>query len=108
MYGLVKGTDVSFLSGAELEQVCIGLYQVILNFDKGVSISLECKYQVNGKVGDVIGLVQLLGHRILVPMNEGGGEIILQFTNGGVVIIHDSNLDAESYQITAPGKQIIV
>lgn len=108
MYGLTKETDIGFLSDLELEQVCIGLYQVILHFDKDVSICLECEYEVDSKINDVMGLVRLLGNRVVLSINRGEGEIALQFSNGSVVVIQDSNLDTESYQIIAPGKQIIV
>ena len=41
MYGLNPEINLSFLVGRELLQVCIGIHQVQLHFDKDVSISIE-------------------------------------------------------------------
>lgn len=109
MYGLPKQTDLSFLANLELIQVCIGIYQVILHFDKETSISLECEYQVNGKTKDLIGLVSLLGQHIIdVTIQDEKGEIVLKFSQEGVLVFRDSNLNYESYQIMGQGKALIV
>ena len=50
MYGLKQETDLTFLATAELQQVCVGLYQVILNFSNDTTISIESEYEVDGKV----------------------------------------------------------
>lgn len=108
MFGLTTATDISFLSGVKLEQVCVGLCQVILNFSSEVSISIEGEYEVDGNVADLMGLVRLLGKRLTHPINRGEGILELAFSNGIVLIIRDSNPNGESYQVTARDRQIIV
>jgi len=41
MFGLPSDFDASFLEGAMVLQVCIGLHEVILNFDGDISITIE-------------------------------------------------------------------
>lgn len=118
MYGLSIETDVSFLINRELIQVCIGLYQVILNFDESVSISLECDFEHlfqnetlienNTLPTSASTLLKLLGAKISDINNQGNGNLELVFSNDSVLRIFDSNEDEESYQIVFDGKEIVV
>ena len=44
MYGLKKEIDLSFLTGRELTQVAIGLYQARFGFDEDVAVSVEAEF----------------------------------------------------------------
>ena len=48
MYGLSEDEDLSFLIDRELGQVCVGKFQVNLNFDNQTSISIECEFSFRG------------------------------------------------------------
>jgi hypothetical protein len=108
MYGLSPQTDLSFLADRELLQVCFGLHQVTLNFECETSVSIESNYFMNGVSRDRAALCSLLGHRVSAARNVGDGSVDLVFSSGDRLYILDSNKDYESYQIVAPGIQIIV
>jgi hypothetical protein len=44
MYGLRKDINLSFLDGGQLEQVAIGVRQVIFGFDENVRITAYSKF----------------------------------------------------------------
>jgi hypothetical protein len=118
MYGLNKNTDLSFLIQRQLEQVAIGLHQVQLNFDQDVSISLECQFDHISNGESLItsknlphsasSLLQLIGSKICEVENPGNGNIENIFSDQSIVKIFDNNESYESYQISAPGINLIV
>ena len=44
MYGLTNDIDLSFLTGREVQQVAIGVYQVQFGFDEDVTIAVESEF----------------------------------------------------------------
>jgi len=117
MYGLQKDVNLKFLNKRELLQVCVGLFQVILNFDEDVSISIEGRFEfvLEGRSTERAQLpeaaspiLRFLGSRISDVRVQDGGTLELAFSNGAVLRLYDSNLDAESYQISGPAKLIVV
>ncbi len=118
MHGLDKNTDLSFLIERELGQVAIGVYQVQLNFDKDISIYLECQFDhiSNGKSlitskklpYSASSLLQLIGLKIIRVENHGNGNIEIVFSDQSVVKVFDNNESYESYQITGPDIELIV
>ncbi len=118
MYGLNKNIDLSFLIDRQLEQVAIGLYQVQLRFDQDASISLECQFDhiSNGESlitsknlpSSASSFLQLIGSKIVRVENHGNGNIEIIFSDQSVVKVFDDQKSYESYQITAPGIELIV
>jgi hypothetical protein len=121
MYGLnSKDTDLSFLLYKEVQQVCIGLYQVILNFDSDVSISVECRVAhhlgEDGKVEEWSpsgsasrsSLPLLLGSRISDVTVVGRGTLRIVFSNRNTLLLYDESDEHESYQISYGGRLIVV
>jgi hypothetical protein len=109
MFGLERDVDLSFLRGRECIQVCVGLYQVILHLDESIHLSIESTCQLNGKVVKTYGrLCSLLGQEVVAVRQEGGGSLVMTFNKGDVLEITDDNPGTESYQISAPGVDIIV
>jgi len=118
MFGLSENNDLSFLTGKEVIQVCVGVYQTILAFDGDTSISLECDFQLTRAPGtkdkedacssSPQGILTLLGSKITDVTNEGGGTLTLQFSDGSTFRILDSNREYESYQIAHPAGIIVV
>ena len=112
MHGLPACTDLSFLDGRTLLQVCVGLYQVILKFDEDVSISIEGKFKVvqAGKTQrknkalplSASVLLRLVGQTIKRVEGEPSGTLFLDFGDGNTLIILDSNREFESYQVVHP------
>ena len=109
MYGLPTDTDLSFLNDCELNQVCVGRNEVILNFNGGdVSIYVGGEYDIDGTGGTPKDLFRFLGFRITTVSNAGNGTIHLSFADVGRISIHDSEPHYESYTINAPEKCIVV
>jgi hypothetical protein len=117
MYGLAKNEDLKFLLSKRLDQISVGLFQILLNFENGVSISIECVFEctVDGKLirgnnhpQSASLLFPFLGENIQAFSVESEGILKLEFSHGGVLTLYDSNPDSESYQINGTGKSIIV
>src|SRR5207237_8419413 len=67
MYGLPSNTDLSFLVGRQLAQLCLGQYQAQLRFDGDVTISLEGEFSLDGQrrpISEAHVLYVLLGLEI--------------------------------------------
>ncbi len=122
MYGLAKEKDLGFMLNKELLQVCIGLNEVLLNFDAEMSILLQCPYEVipssglrgrladqpQHQAGSAVSLLPLIGSKIAGVENQGEGRLVLFFSNGSSLIIQEDDAPYESYQITTPEQRIIV
>ena len=108
MYGLPNHTDLSFLRGRELQQVCFGRWQVILHFDGAVSISIESLYEIDAQPADRLKMLELIEARVLEASAAGHGAIKIRFADGRTLQILDSKQEFESYRISAPGINIIV
>jgi hypothetical protein len=120
MYGLKKEIDLSFLTGRELIQLAIGVYQIQFSFDEGVRISVESEfryfdgqaewtwrpepgsYSIAARAGALLGAtIDSFGSHI-------DGTLTLAFSNQHCLTLLDSSQEYESYEITRPGQTIIV
>ena len=120
MYGLKKEIDLSFLSGRELIQVAVGLYQTVFRFDEDVAISVEGGFNYFDGQAEWIwrpepGAAQIAGRTVAllgaaIESFEGheDGTLILAFSNGQRLTILDNSKEYESYDITRPGHTIVV
>jgi hypothetical protein len=118
MYGIINNLDWSFLIGKELLQICISLYQLSLRFNGDVSINIECEFEHVSLAanslpaaklsGTAVTLVSLLGARITAVSKQGVKTLGIEFSNGEMLMIHDSNDSYESFSINAPGKEIVI
>ena len=63
MYGLSDDVNLSFLVGRELQQICVGLYQVQLNFDENTWVHMESALRVTTPTGEEI-LIEDLRHAV--------------------------------------------
>jgi len=120
MYGLKKEIDLSFLTGRELIQLAIGVYQVQFGFDEDVRISVESEFRYfdgqaewtwrpePGSSSIAARAVALLGATIESFGSNIDGTLTLAFSNQHRLTILDSSKEYESYDITRPGHTIIV
>jgi hypothetical protein len=119
MYGIDKTISFNFLIGKELLQLCIGLYQLILNFTDQLIISAECNLRLEYPDGSVIEvscdspelagrLTCLLGRTIETIKTDVNGELNLVFFGGFQLSIIDSNEDEESFIITMGNHEMVV
>jgi hypothetical protein len=120
MYGLNRDIDLSFLKGREVEQIAIGVYQIMFAFDEDVRISVEGRFSYfdgqrewvwepePGASQIAAQTVTLLGATIEKFEGHANGTLELVFSNGCRLTILDSSSQYESYNITRPGQTIIV
>jgi Family of unknown function (DUF6188) len=120
MYGLRNDIDLSFLNGRLVEQVAIGVYQIIFGFDEDVRISVYFEYSYFDGLDESVwkpepGFAQiaartvaLLGATVQSFEGREDGMLTLTFSNGHRLTIPDSSKEYESYDITRPGETIIV
>ena len=120
MYGLRNGTDLSFLSGRSVEQIAIGVYQIVFGFDEDVRISVYFEFHYFDGQAEWIWrpepgcafvaarAVALLEATIETLESNRDGTLTLAFSNGHRLTILDSSKEYESYDITRPGQTIVV
>jgi hypothetical protein len=116
LYGLDAKVDLSFLIGAELEQVAIGEYQIQFNFDGTRSLSVENAFAISdngararfeGAPAGAAAAVSLLGRKVVSEIHTNSGDLRLEFEGNGVLELADGSTQYESYQITH-GEEIYV
>jgi hypothetical protein len=119
MYGLDMTIDLSFLIGREAVQIAIGQFQVIFAFDENVSISVESEFRLMSPAGDVstwqpratqtaAAALRLVGSKVEKVSGQKDGTLTLTFSGGDVLTILDSSKEYESYDISCPGRTIVV
>jgi hypothetical protein len=117
MYGLTSEVDLSFLAGAQLEQVAVGQNEVILNLSSRISIMIASDLRLSrpDDPGDPItdsptagaALLVLLGATVL-KATGADGTLTLGWSDGSTLAIFDSWPNYESYTITYQGGVIVV
>jgi hypothetical protein len=119
LYGIPKDTDLSFLIGREVEQVCIGVFQVQFHFDQDVSIFVTGSFRYIDESGSAYEWLpknhnlaartaNLLGLFVTDLTAEPSGTLTLAFSNAAKLIIFDDSKQYESYEIRKPGLTIVV
>jgi hypothetical protein len=120
VYGLSKDIDLRFLNQRQVEQVAVGVYQVIFGLDEGVRISVEGQFRYfdgqaewtwkpePGAEQIAARTVALLGATIESFESHEDGTLALLFSNGHRLTILDTSKEYQSYDITRPGQTIVV
>lgn len=119
MYGLPLDTDLRFLEERALQQVCIGANEAILNFDDGVSLTIQTDVAHMSPEGNLIALyrsilpsvptlVGLINATVKNARAMSPGTLVLRFSTGDVLEIYDSSTEYESYQVWHGSDVIIV
>jgi hypothetical protein len=111
MYGVPDGLDLSFLHGAELIQVCLGLSQIQLHFLPDGNISVEGEWELLGADGAIFDrsepsprsrafqLHRLLGKQVVQTQVTPPTSVTLRFEGGDLLRIFDSSTQYESFSI---------
>ena len=118
MYGLPVDTDLSFLAGATLLQVCVGENEVILNLNSSSSVMIAssvCFLQPDGTLSTLdnaprLGqaVLPLLGQHVTSVSVVAPGTLRLMWSSGQVTEILDSWREYESYTITHGDRVLVV
>ncbi|HVZ18816.1 MAG TPA: hypothetical protein VG897_16995 [Terriglobales bacterium] len=117
MYGIPEATDLAFLLGKAVEQVCLGRFQTQVHLDDA-NISIECRhilYRVDS-LKEVLwerdefpseGISVLLGQTLSAVTNGSNGALEFAFSNGDRLSLFDDSEQYESFQITCGDRHII-
>ncbi len=118
MYGLPGNLDLEFILEREVIQIAIGVYQVIMAFDKQLKISIEGEFEYITKEGRLTWkptetqvaakTVGLLGATVQSVNPQANGTLELGFSNSDRLVLKHPNPQYESYQIVTPVKTIVV
>ena len=91
-------------------QICIGLYQIILNVSDDISISIESNFSVIDAVGtkEVVNppyhrssaILMLLDKNLLGASFVESGNLVLTFSDGFKIEIEKGDQEYESFQIS--------
>jgi hypothetical protein len=118
MYGVPLDLDLSFLHGAELIQICLGLYQLQFHFHPTGLISVEGEWELVNSDGLRIDgwhdgpdrppyqLRALLGQRVADSVLSAPEWFALRFEGGDTLRVFDDSTQYESFQIH-PGNIIV-
>jgi hypothetical protein len=118
MYGLPSGTNLDFIKDAILIQACFGPFDLILNFDQNVSISIWSSVAV-GRIGTNLlrhkssreisrKILRLLNRPVLNIEWTPSGTVSLKFEGNDLLEFYDDNEAYESYTISSPAGLIVV
>lgn len=115
MLGVPADFDPAPLIGAVLFQVCGGEHELILRFDRHVSVTVEGDLVVRSGDTDVRGapsaeavaLIMGFLSREIVAIQHDPGSVTFEFPNGSVQLL-DSERHYESFQIQIGDVSIVV
>lgn len=102
------------LAGHALMQICVGEYQVVMNFDGDVSVAVETELSTpsadwrRGLAPPDAGsrLIPFLGRSVAKASIEEG-DLVIEFERGGSVKVRVADDGYESCQIHGPGFALI-
>lgn len=117
MYGLNKNEDLGLMIGATLTQICAGENEIILNFDKSVSVTILSDFAVSMR-GDgavryedprrgAVSLMDLIGHELTGVRATDTGGVFLEFGSHSLELFDTSN-EYESFWLQLADKQVVV
>jgi hypothetical protein len=121
MYGLPNDVDLDFLIGRTVDQVAIGIHEVIFGFDEDIRITVYQEFRYfDGQTESIwrpeeVGsslmagrTAALLGYPVENIDRHANGMLALTFANKSRLTIIDSSKEYESYDITRPGETIVI
>jgi hypothetical protein len=118
MNGFPPNVDLGFISGRQLIQVCVGLHDLILNFDENVRLLVTSCISVSDAQGpdkrfedfrDAVGEVaRALGEKVRSAEAEDDRTLRIEFENGVWMRVFDDSDQFESFVIHGPSGEIIV
>ena len=114
MHRIEKNTNLSALAGKSVEQICIGVHQVILRLEDDLYISIEgnFSFETQARQEDyrtsAKAFADLLDHRIVDAEVLCDDAVGFKFSNGTMLTIFDSSDYYESFQIKLPDRLLVV
>jgi hypothetical protein len=112
----VAATDVSFFSQSFLTQVCLGVSDIILNFNRpNISITTQAGFQCIIS-GEILKHPVEEGHLLRPFLNQDVvsakwaemGTLVISFEGGDEIHLLDDTDQFESFTVTHAGNTIVV
>lgn len=118
MYRLSIDSDLTCFIGVNLLQVCVGVNELILNFENDVIVTVLSRYSICTHGGEPtvyddtragLGAVVALLHDVVVRAcaTDAGG-LLLEFRGGTTLTLFDGNDRYESFWIKNGASTIVV
>ncbi len=119
MYGFPPSEEFAALTDRELTQLCIGEYQIRLNFDGDVTLSIQSVFTHSAAPpSDLSGdfsfprsgstLTSLLGAKVVSATTIPPESLTIEFSNGESLTVYDNDPSYEALQFDGPGTSVIV
>ena len=117
MHRISENTDLSALTGKNVEQICIGVHEVILNLEDDLYITVEGDFSFGGEEtvekeidfrSAANAFADLLAHTIVDAKVLRNDAVVFSFSNGTNLTVFDSSDHGECFQIKLPDRLIIV
>jgi Family of unknown function (DUF6188) len=107
MYKLPTDLELSFVTGAQLLQVCVGQNEVIVNFDRNIRITILSEIEVsvaapaesNTRSARIAALLDLLGAQVVHAAITAAGALVVRFESGTTLEVLEDNECYESFWI---------
>lgn len=119
MHGFPGSEHFTILTGRELVQLRIGLYNLQFVFDKDVSLSVEGVFVHSHSADEnsplifsfkqsIATLTSIIGSTVISATSNTPEKLTIHFSNGENFSVFDSNPMSESVHLIAPGVSLIV
>jgi len=126
MYGIAPGTDIGFLQGRTLQQICFGAHDVQFHFDERCTVFVESSIRIQNIEGaeefyvvrrreeeaasfaKAPSLLAFLNDTISAVAWKGDGTLTLTFEVAGTLQVYDDSEEFESWQASNGQQHLVV
>jgi len=119
MYEMELSLNLRFLAGKTLDQLSVGLFQLIFRLSEDISILTECDLSLIRSDASTFNissesptsaqyLLELIGEKVIDVHIKNKKHLLLVFSNGSHLSIYDSNEETESFNIVSSKHNILV
>jgi len=115
MHRIPKNTDLSPLVGKNVEQVCIGAHEVVLNLSDDLYITIEGGFAFGDEErleepdfrGSANKFTKLLNDVMVLAKVLRDDKVLFIFSSGTTLTIYDDSDHGESFVIKLPDRLVV-
>ena len=117
MHRITKDTNLSALAGKLVEQICIGVHQVIVRLENDLYIAIEGDFSFGSEASPekemdfrnaAKAFANLLESRVIDASVVREDAVVFTFSAGARLTVFDSSDQYESFQIQLPDRLVVV